>query len=187
METRICSSCKIEKDKDQFNASAQSYGGFSYYCKKCNNVKVKKYCEDHVEDQRVYNKMYREKHKKQIQKTAKEYRKSGKGRWYDLKKRDPLNIIPREEFVKWFDEKSNCEYCKISVQDFKKLNPKERPVFEIDRKDNSLGYILGNLALACPRCNRGKSNLFTYEEWTEIAIKYIMPKIENKINTATPS
>jgi hypothetical protein len=37
--------------------------------------------------------------------------------------------------------------------------------YQIDRKDNNLGYIPGNVVACCQRCNYGKSSLFTYEEW----------------------
>jgi hypothetical protein len=35
----------------------------------------------------------------------------------------------------------------------------------LDRRDNSLGYVPGNVVVACKRCNYGKSDDFTYEEW----------------------
>jgi len=38
----------------------------------------------------------------------------------------------------------------------------------LDRKNNDLGYILDNIAPCCGRCNRIKSNYFTYEEMMEL-------------------
>lgn len=35
----------------------------------------------------------------------------------------------------------------------------------LDRKDNTRGYVYGNVIRCCGSCNRLKSNLFTYEEF----------------------
>ena len=46
----------------------------------------------------------------------------------------------------------------------------------VDCIENDLGYIKGNLALACLRCNFTKSNLLSFDEMREIAQKYFKPK-----------
>jgi hypothetical protein len=47
---------------------------------------------------------------------------------------------------------------------------------EIDRRDPKLGYVMGNVALACRKCNLTKSNTFTPQEWVEIVNKYNLRK-----------
>lgn len=48
-------------------------------------------------------------------------------------------------------------------------NPdKNGGAYYLDRKNNDRGYEKGNLVVCCTRCNRGKSDQFSYEEWVEI-------------------
>ena len=35
----------------------------------------------------------------------------------------------------------------------------------MDRKDNNKGYEKDNVVPCCWRCNNGRGNLFSYEEW----------------------
>ena len=72
-----------------------------------------------------------------------------------------------------------CFYCGISVEALSKVkdvmnNGTHR--LTIDRLDNSRGYELNNIVLACLRCNSIKTDFFTTEEMKGIAIKYVKPK-----------
>lgn len=50
-----------------------------------------------------------------------------------------------------------CHYCGE--------NPIKTPgAYGLDRKDNSLGYVLGNVVPCCWRCNRIRNNLFSEHE-----------------------
>ena len=40
--------------------------------------------------------------------------------------------------------------------------------YNLDRKNNDIGYHKENCVVCCGRCNRAKSKYFTYEEWVEI-------------------
>ena len=42
----------------------------------------------------------------------------------------------------------------------------------IDRMDNSSGYSMDNIVIACRRCNTVKGGWFTYSEMIEIADRY---------------
>jgi hypothetical protein len=46
----------------------------------------------------------------------------------------------------------------------------------IDRKDNSQSYVLGNIALACHRCNTVKSCYLTYDQMMTVASMFFRPK-----------
>lgn len=35
----------------------------------------------------------------------------------------------------------------------------------LDRKDSACGYSKANCVVCCPRCNRGKGDWFSYDEW----------------------
>lgn len=39
----------------------------------------------------------------------------------------------------------------------------------LDRKDNKQGYHKENLVACCPRCNFGKADRYTHEEWVAMA------------------
>lgn len=52
-----------------------------------------------------------------------------------------------------------------------------RSAFSIDRKDNNKGYIMGNITLACKRCNIIKGKWFTEQEMLEIADRYLKNRI----------
>jgi hypothetical protein len=64
------------------------------------------------------------------------------------------------DFVKFCDTKT-CHYCRAAI-DWQKHNATR---YNLDRKDPSIGYSIENCVVCCSRCNWGKSNRFTYEEW----------------------
>jgi len=75
-----------------------------------------------------------------------------------------------EEYLT-FTSVSKCFYCGTKVTWEPHVNPHKGirgSAYHLDRKDNSLGYSKENCVVCCPRCNRAKSNHFTYEEWRQI-------------------
>jgi hypothetical protein len=64
-----------------------------------------------------------------------------------------------------FTVQGSCHYCGAHLvwEPFNKLNG-----HKLDRKNNSLGYSRSNCVVCCARCNRAKSDHFTYEEWVKI-------------------
>jgi hypothetical protein len=65
----------------------------------------------------------------------------------------------------------DCHYCGDTVPWVPHINVKKGvrgSAYNLDRKNNSLGYSRSNCVVCCARCNRAKSNHFTYEEWVEI-------------------
>jgi hypothetical protein len=40
--------------------------------------------------------------------------------------------------------------------------------YNLDRKDATKGYFRDNCVACCARCNRSKSNTFSFEEWVEV-------------------
>lgn len=69
-----------------------------------------------------------------------------------------------------------CHYCG---------NPLPETRSGLDRKDNSVGYEIGNVTPCCTICNRMKSNLFTYEEFLQFAgtdlFKHVRARIKRGI------
>jgi hypothetical protein len=73
-----------------------------------------------------------------------------------------------EEFL-IFTKISKCHYCKSALT-WSPYNIIERKTcrHNIDRMDNDKGYSRDNCVVCCARCNRAKSNHFTYDEWKSI-------------------
>lgn len=66
-----------------------------------------------------------------------------------------------------FTKEDKCGYCRTDIS-WTSFNVGRNGVaYNLDRMDNALGYQVDNLIVCCSRCNAGKSDLFTHEEWME--------------------
>lgn len=72
--------------------------------------------------------------------------------------------ITYQDFVD-FTSELNCHYCNSSIFWASVNLAKNGSRYNLDRKDNSIGYVKNNLVVCCWRCNNGRGNLFSYEEW----------------------
>ena len=73
--------------------------------------------------------------------------------------------ISKNEFISWYKEQiKRCSYCGT-------LNN-----LTVDRMDNDGTYNLNNIVLACRKCNFIKSNVFSFNEMSEIGNKYLRNK-----------
>jgi len=79
--------------------------------------------------------------------------------------------ITYEDFLE-FTRINKCHYCDVPIiwakHNIHLRSPGHRQAYYLDRKDNLKGYTKDNVVVCCTRCNRGKSNLFSYDEWVEI-------------------
>lgn len=67
-----------------------------------------------------------------------------------------------EAFVSWYEEQPKCcEYCGMQELEAKKTFGQK---LHVDRKGCSLGYVEGNLVLACHRCNVVKNAYLTHKQ-----------------------
>ena len=105
------------------------------------------------------------------------YDKYAKQRFYTLKARakrkNEILFFAAREFEIWFlSQPLLCHYCGVKL--VKETSLKGQSPFDltVDRRDNNIGYKIGNLVLACKRCNLVKNDVFTEQEMMEIAIKY---------------
>jgi 5-methylcytosine-specific restriction endonuclease McrA len=79
------------------------------------------------------------------------------------KKRIPMEMTFWEflQFIRF----SECHYCGAKLI----WNPwaalRHTNAYNLDRKDNEEGYSYKNCVPCCARCNKGKCNVFSYEEW----------------------
>lgn len=72
--------------------------------------------------------------------------------------------ITYEEFAA-FASAGECHYCLNPVKFAMYCLANNGQAYNLDRTDNSLGYVSGNLVVCCKRCNHAKGNRFTYAEW----------------------
>ena len=74
-----------------------------------------------------------------------------------------------EEFLP-FTQVGVCHYCgqEIDWREHDRKNSASRGG-NLDRKDNSLGYSVGNCVVCCGTCNRIKNSRFSYEEMLVLA------------------
>jgi hypothetical protein len=72
--------------------------------------------------------------------------------------------ISYEEFVE-FAKETRCHYCWFPITFAAHAIAENGQAYHMDRKDNAAAYYKDNIVVCCKRCNRGRSNHFTYEEW----------------------
>jgi hypothetical protein len=70
------------------------------------------------------------------------------------------------EYYLYFTTQSWCHYCLGDV--VWKPYQANANGHKLDRKDNAVGYTKDNCVVCCSRCNRAKSNHFTYEEFVAL-------------------
>ena len=96
-----------------------------------------------------------------------------------FRQKKPINIS-KVDFIAWYESQPRvCAYCDILEEDLWIVqNHYGRRVkrLTVDSMDNSRGYDLDNIILACARCNFIKSDLLSFDEMREFAQKYIKPK-----------
>ena len=82
-------------------------------------------------------------------------------------KQPHVTDIIYEDFL-YFTGVPECYYCGAPVSWTKYFTHKNGYNYNLDRKNNNIGYTKDNVVVCCYRCNRGKNHLFSYEEWVEI-------------------
>jgi hypothetical protein len=62
----------------------------------------------------------------------------------------------------------SCHYCGTDVTIEEYTGLKSKGAYRLDRMDNAIGYTRDNCVLCCYKCNSGKSNRFSCEQWKYI-------------------
>lgn len=83
-------------------------------------------------------------------------------------RRKKLLNLTYEEFLE-FTEVRECHYCGAAIGWCESNRHKNGSRYNLDEKDSTAGYTKENLVVCCLRCNKAKSNLFTYEQFLKIA------------------
>jgi len=161
IEMKACTKCGNEKPLSAFSKHRLSKDGHAYQCKECNAHRAAYW---RTTPSGVYTSI------------------KGRLNYYKTK---PL-IITKEDFMEWYiNEVKICAYCDIPEDKLECLgdsyNSKAHRL-TVDCVENSMGYVDGNLVLACLRCNSIKSDLFTHEEMRQLAQQFIKPKWELRMS-----
>lgn len=123
----------------------------------------------YTENERIYNKAYRQKHIDRYKAYDQIKNKLPKYRYRqslsNAKKRNLCWEISYEDFVKNLE--TPCYYCQGRMN-----NPSQHGC-HMDRIDNDKGYTLDNILPCCGSCNRVRGLVLTVEE-TKLAIEVVL-------------
>ncbi|GAG51216.1 unnamed protein product, partial [marine sediment metagenome] len=165
-KTKHCKRCGRTLSIEQFHRDKKSKDGRAFYCKECVSIMGKKYRDT---PSGIYSGM----------KSRSKYYKNNRPNNYK-----PLKITEKD-FIAWYvAEPKICAYCDIPeillhrVDDA--LNNKINRL-SIDCKDNEVGYKIGNIVLACNRCNYMKSDVLSFEQMRYIGQTFLKPIWQSKL------
>lgn len=159
---RLCPSCEERKTDSHFHKSSRAKSGLQTYCKAC---QVEKDNENPDRNERYLR-----------------YRAKWPGRttWSFIKKRAEKMGVPfssMEDFVSWFEGATRrCAYCAMEEAEAKS---KFDHNLHIDRKENGLGYVVGNMVLACHRCNVVKNAYLSHDQMMQVAGMFFGGPVNN--------
>jgi len=153
-----CPQCKMIKAAEFFHRSTHHKDGLAAYCKECSKFRARTMCREKTRQQK------------------KLYYQSARGRASHLKlaarKRGIASSFTLEEFEEWYgNQPKRCVYCNARLS--LKGGHNSTYSVSIDRMDNNGIYELSNMVLCCRRCNRVKSDVFSYNQMVEIGKRYL--------------
>ena len=82
---------------------------------------------------------------------------------YNAKREGKVFELTYEDFLAV--KQDHCHYCKAVLKWAEYCVSRNYQGYNLDRTNNALGYIVGNIVSCCDRCNRAKGDRFTYDEW----------------------
>ena len=181
---KTCPHCKKLKAESDFGKDKCTLSGRTVYCKQCNNEKSNIYQKSGQGrlTTRLRQKMDRINHpeitREKYKLLKRKYNKTAAGKYWNLRgqaKRSGTDFnITQEEFETWFNSQDrHCVYCAQELSFGKGGHGNAMDMLTIDRRDNLVGYFIGNIVLACRRCNTIKGGWFTFDQMIEIATKYL--------------
>lgn len=160
-DTKYCKHCDRTLPITRFNKNKGTKDGLTFYCKDC------------------------------VAEYGRKYRSTPEGMYSNIKSRQaywrrkgspkakPFEIT-KTFFLKWHHSQiKQCVYCDLpesKIHLTQNYFSRARVQLGVDCKDNSLGYAEGNIVLCCDTCNFVKSGVFSFDEFREIAQKYLKTK-----------
>lgn len=86
---------------------------------------------------------------------------------YDRQRCVQESDLTFEDFLE-FIKIGECHYCGEKVTWAEYCLQKNGYRYNLDRKDNAIGYLKSNLVVCCWNCNETKSDRFTYDQFVQI-------------------
>jgi len=150
-----CTRCGRELPLSEFGKHRLGKNGLNYWCRDCNKERAKIFRSS---PSGIYTSL------------------KGQSKFFDKK---PVPIS-RKDFVEWYNLQSKkCVYCDIPEEHIMIMHDYFGVTairLTVDCKDNSLGYFIDNIVLACANCNRMKNNMLTFDEMMYVGQNFVKPK-----------
>lgn len=177
METKFCPRCQQNKAVGEFFRNKCRANGLQDYCKECSKNLIREWMKNNPSKAKQI--------RQRAEKTpnVREYRRRQRlkrppgERYRQLIKRGTRRGIEiaftKDEFIDWFPKGVLfCHYCRRELGEYKNG---DLWGLTIDRLDNNKPYELGNIAIACRRCNSMKGSWLTEEQMLDAAQRYLNP------------
>jgi 5-methylcytosine-specific restriction endonuclease McrA len=162
--TKKCSKCGEEKSIDQFHKQAKGKDGHRGKCKVCRSI-----------DEHSYHVIYRETHRSEILKIAKDYRSRNKDKIMFYKKTHKEQIAKTNK--EWYLK--NIDVVRIKnrerTKQYRIKYPEKRRESERKWRENNHDHIriLGNIeSKNYNNRKRGAIGKYTTKEWEQLCEKY---------------
>lgn len=194
MKTKKCNKCRKTKPTSEFYRDRAARDGLRTTCKACRKKTKAAYRNS------PHGRRTRKARRKKLADSG--YRRYGKGALGVLRRsairRDLPFDLTAEQLTQWWKNTPDiCAYCGLTIQEFVALRKtiiaykgdnweiaKFKKFFRnrqyvtmrwmtIDRKDNSKGYTVKNMAKACWICNSLKHDFFSPRDMKRISPKLI--------------
>lgn len=165
---KTCTKCGEPKTLSEFGKHSLSKNGINPWCKECVNASSRKWSKT---PSGIYSNI--------------------KGRQLYLNRHEDSRSKPfdlgKDEFLEWYVKQDKvCSYCGLPEEHLELIANKYGSRWKrltIDCKDNDVGYVTGNLVLACDKCNITKNNMLTYDEMMYVGQNFIKPKWQVLVQT----
>jgi len=161
IDEKQCTRCKEIKPLGAFNRHRYSPDGHAWQCRACNSKHAKKFRGTPAG---IYLQL-----KGQV-----DY-------WHDK----PFKLV-KEVFIDWYEnEPKVCAYCGLIETELPNIKDSSNDLskrLSIDCVENSVGYVIGNIVLACRRCNMIKSDILSYDDMCFIGRRFIKPIWGKQLN-----
>ena len=192
-----CKKCGIVKPRKSFyEVKTESASGLHTYCKQCLLTNQADYKTRNYQAVLQRGANYRIKRSSldhgYFNRNSRNWRNTAMGAFATLAGRAKNNSrrgaknfdLNKEEFKRWYESTPKvCSYCETTLEDYRAIKhglkglAAKAGVMTIDRIDSGLPYSKKNVCFCCYLCNSLKGYIFTANEFKEIALEYIRPRL----------